>query len=365
MNIAWFRPRLEAVDVVDDAQQLIDALSRRHTIAVFEDDNAHEFVWRHHAGAFDVIVYQLDDSRASGFMWAYLLRYPGLLVLRTSAIGASRRALLAGDARSAERRRETAFDGGYSMLRAPIAASRMVVVAHRELAEALSARYPSTPIRHAASGLRQPSLATAPSDTVFGVIAGTRSAGVVARAVERARALGVSASVRSGTSPRMVLESSNVVVTLVWPPEGRAQADIIAAMASARVPIVLETSETSDWPSLNPQTWQPWQPQESRAPICVSLDPRDEEHSLVLTIKRLATEAELRRSLAAAAQAWWAEHFTIERSADAMDACLRTAAALPPPPIPEGWPRHLRSDHSDTARAILHEFGLTVDVLDR
>ena len=59
---------------------------------------------------------------------------------------------------------------------------------------------------------------------------------------------------------------------------------------------MLETEHTAGWPALDPQTWQPrgWTGQ---PPVVVSVDPRDEEHSLSLALRRLASDAALRDAL--------------------------------------------------------------------
>lgn len=43
--------------------------------------SAQEFVWRHRRRPYDLIVYQMGNARCHDYMWAYLFRYPGMLVL--------------------------------------------------------------------------------------------------------------------------------------------------------------------------------------------------------------------------------------------------------------------------------------------
>ncbi len=43
--------------------------------------SAQEFVWRHRRRPYDLTVYQMGNARCHDYMWAYLFRYPGLLVL--------------------------------------------------------------------------------------------------------------------------------------------------------------------------------------------------------------------------------------------------------------------------------------------
>ena len=94
-----------------------------------------------------------------------------------------------------------------------------------------------------------------------------------------------------------------MIVSLPWPSTGEAHTSTLAAMAARKAVIVLETTSTAEWPALDPQTWQP-RGFSADAPIVVSLDPRDEEHSLVLAIQRLSSDPELRARLGDAAYAW-------------------------------------------------------------
>jgi hypothetical protein len=76
-------------------------------------------------------------------------------------------------------------------------------------------------------------------------------------------------------------------------------------MAAGKPVIVFETLVTAGWAALDPQTWQPRGfGRESADPVAVSIDPRDEEHSLMLAIQRLSSDPGLRARLADAAQAW-------------------------------------------------------------
>jgi len=135
-----------------------------------------------------------------------------------------------------------------------------------------------------------------------------------------------------------------------------------AGMAAGRAVIVLETEITAGLPALDPQTWQPrgWTGQ---PPIVVSIDPRDEEHSLALALRRLATDAQLRESLGAAAHEWWRQHATLDHAVQAWRSILAEAITLTPPPRPSDWPRHLTANGTERARDLLAEFGATVDFL--
>ncbi len=139
----------------------------------------------------------------------------------------------------------------------------------------------------------------------FGMLPAAR-ADLLRRASSRARQAGAPAVTVDGPAER-ILEKADVIVSLPWPPSGERPAAALAAMAVRKPLIVLETTSTADWPALDPQTWQP-RGFANDPPIVVSIDPRDEEHSLMLAIHRLASDASLRRQLADAAYAWAVSH---------------------------------------------------------
>ena len=125
-----------------------------------------------------------------------------------------------------------------------------------------------------------------------------------------------------------LLPDAAVIEALGWPPDGGALTYAMAGFAASRAVIVFDGLETADWPSLDPQTWQPRAPFERRRPICVSLDPRDEAHSLRLARQRLEVDAELRASLGKAAHEWWARHATVDIAAAAFNGILEEAQSL-------------------------------------
>ena len=61
------------------------------------NDRPGQFTWRHRRQPYDLVVYQLGNSRAHDFMWSFLFRYPGLLVLHDAQVHQARALwLLAG-----------------------------------------------------------------------------------------------------------------------------------------------------------------------------------------------------------------------------------------------------------------------------
>lgn len=142
-----------------------------------------------------------------------------------------------------------------------------------------------------------------------------------------------------------------VVTALRWPPDGAALTHAIAGFAARRAVIVFDTPETADWPSLDPQTWQPRH--RTGDPICVSIDPRDEAHSLRLAIRRLERDAPLRERLGGAAHAWWHQQATVDRATAGFERLLEEARQL------TGSATIGAEDGRSLARRILDDFGLT------
>lgn len=156
---------------------------------------------------------------------------------------------------------------------------------------------------------------------------------------------------------REVEGQDDVVVALEWPVTGTALTTALAGMAAGKAVVAFETEATADWPALNPQTWRP---RDAGVPIIVSIDPRDEQHSLKLAMQRLSTDAALREQLGAAARRWWKTHATVDHAVQAWEAILAEARTLPPPSRSAEW--EAPEDGTARAREILGEFGVSVDL---
>jgi hypothetical protein len=345
---------------------LLAELGRDYAIDVVDATGAHDFTWRQARRPFDLCVYELGGDAAHDFVWPYLFHYPGVLCLRTAWVHGSRTTLLARTGRAREHADEVAFGRG-DLLHAPIRAARLVVVADRRLAARLREEHPDAVIRQVHPGWPAPSpwrkTERAGARVRFGA-ADADTAAVLSRAAGRAAASGASVEVVNGTDPAAILDAADVLVALDWPPSGEPPAAALAAMAHGKPSIVLETEATALWPALNAQDWRPRHFDAGEPPIVVSLDPRDEEHSLMLAVRRLAADPGLRQQLADAGRAWWSHHATIEKAVHAWRGVLEEAARMGTPVRPPGWPPHLQADGTDHARTVLRDFGLTVDVLE-
>jgi hypothetical protein len=323
MRLAWFAP--PHLSIRTDIAALVHALTPRHQIDVIDATRAHDFVWEHARAPYDLCVYELDNTPAHQFIWPYLVHYPGVTRLHRVTLQSSRASALAREQRLDDFEREFAFAhagatppvvrasrhiaaGPWPMIAVPLLASRITVVAHAAVEEALRADYPAARVRAITPGVERP----------------------------------------HGTTDEIVMAAE-------WPVEGAPLVGALEGFAAGRPVIVVDCPETADWPSLNPQDWQP---RSSAAPICVAIDPRDEDHSRRLAMTRLQADAGLRSRIGAAAREWWRTHATIDQAAAAFEQVLEEARRCEPPPTPDGWPAHLATDGTSRAREVLRQFGV-------
>ena len=368
MRVAWFRP-----DTAPD--RVIAGLRETHDVRIVDAGAAHDFVWQTAQGAFDLCVYELDDSAAHQYIWPYLLHYPGVAVLRTSSLHHGRALSLVHQRRDADRDAEMAFAdgagrtdapwpllrGSWSTWRVPVLASRLTVVGDHALASEIRETCPSANVVVIPPGVSDPKAGPAPSLTRAGIhvqLSGHVPPRTLASAIRRAHDAGA-APITMVTGD---LTAADVVVATQWPTCGRPLTDALSGFAAGRAVIVADTASTAHWPTLDPQTWQPRSVSigagTTEAPIAISIDLRDEEHSLMLAFIRLANDAALRTSLGRAARAWWAQHSTVAHAVARWRAVLDESRTLPVPPRPAGWPAHLDADASGTMTAVLDRFGL-------
>jgi hypothetical protein len=386
MRIAWFRP-----DSTDggDLDAVIDGLRETHDIRTIGAAAAHDFVWQAAQGAFDLCVYELDDSPAHQYIWAYLLHYPGVLVLRTVSLHDGRARALVHQHRDADRDAEMAFAdgavrtdapwplvrGSWSSWRVPVLASRVTAVADDALAAMIERECPGARVARLPAGVPDPrrgvggseaGLKTRNHDTdapMRVLVCDDGTSGAVERAVARARQAGARLQLtRMAAVETAAVHDADVIIATRWPSLGRPLLAALTGAAAGKAVVVAETESTAGWPALDPQTWQPRALATGIAPpptpMAISIDPRDEEHSLVVALTRLAGDGSLRSSLGDAARTWWAQHATVAHAIGAWHALLEEAVTLPVPRRPSGWPAHLDADGGGLASQILEEFGL-------
>ena len=379
MRIAWFRPDDATSGRGDHLDDIIVALGVHDRVTCVTEGRAHDFVWQHARGHYDLCVYELDNTARHQYMWPYLLHFPGALVLRTATLHDARRARLVHEGRRANYATEIGFAGGpthilppwhlargqWPMLRIPVTAALVTIVEDSQLQQHLQAALPEASVRLVDIGIAPAAAAGARGtngaepDGAVAILEPARET-VVRRAIARAEA---------DTGPvhvqRALVDAgrpADVAVALRWPLHGRPLVSAVQAMAAAVPVVVPELYGTAHWPAIDPQTWQPRDVDASAdgggAPAVVAIDPRDEEHSLVLALRRLLTDAPLRRAIGDAGRAWWAAHATIDRAAQAWQRVLGDAVKMRVPARPPSWPAHLDADGTALTVRLLTEAGV-------
>ncbi len=343
MRLAWFHRAADAArPLTRDSTALLAELARTHEVEAFDRQRATDFPWRHFTRPYDLCVYEIDSPHVD-FTTTYALHYPGLVLLRAPLLPDARLAgssrIVAHDATVAERLRDTY--PGATVDAVPMGIDRNLTT-HR----------PREPRRPSADSV------------AFGVL-GTENVGVAERAISRARAAGSTARLVACESLDTLL-ATDAVIAAEWPPAPEPPAEAIASMAAAMPVIVTESIVTAAWPAFDPQTWQPRGFGDLAPPIAVSIDPRDEEHSLVLAIRRLAAEPTLRRDIGDAARAWCERLPTTADAASAWTALLESVPVgqVSRPAVPEHVGQVFRpaKNGGESARAILDEFGVQLDI---
>jgi glycosyltransferase involved in cell wall biosynthesis len=128
---------------------------------------AHELPWRIDRRGYDLVVYQVGNAWCHDYMWPYIFRYPGLVVLHDAQLHHARAWALLGRGRQDDYRAEFDFDhpdapagaaeialAGYSapvyyawpMVRAVVTSARSVAVHNATVAGDLRERFPEAPI---------------------------------------------------------------------------------------------------------------------------------------------------------------------------------------------------------------------------
>jgi glycosyltransferase involved in cell wall biosynthesis len=153
------------------------------------------------------------------------------------------------------------------------------------------------------------------------------------------------------------LAASDLVVSLRWPSARETSASWLRAIAAGRPTIVTALAQQAAVPMLDPRSWAVVHGLPTLAPVepvAVGIDVLDEQHSLNLAVKRLATDSGLRARLAAAARAHWSAGHRLGHMADGYDAAME-AASRQPDPVAD-LPAHLRPEAAAHARALVNRF---------
>ncbi|MEI6668552.1 MAG: glycosyltransferase family 4 protein [Acidobacteriota bacterium] len=159
MRIAWFSPLPpDRSGIAAYCAELLPRLASGHHIEAFVDDGeggpgagrvtpmagvpirgAHDFPWQHATRPFDVCVYQVGNQRCHDYLWPYMVRYPGLVVIHDGQLHHARAASLIEGGRFDQYRAEFS----YCHPRAPRALHEVVIAG---LGEAIPSIYYDHPM---------------------------------------------------------------------------------------------------------------------------------------------------------------------------------------------------------------------------
>lgn len=155
------------------------------------------------------------------------------------------------------------------------------------------------------------------------------------------------------------LSAADVSVNLRWPTAREMSGPWLRALA-ARVPtITTDLSHLVEIPSLDPRTWLVSHTSEGSTPepVSVAIDILDEDHSLRLAMRRLASDTSLRDRLAHAGFLYWEREHRFERMVDDYERLIVRAIETPAPQAAQ-LPAHLRQSGETRLHDILNAFGL-------
>lgn len=422
------------------SSEVVTALRHDHQIDVYVDSSpgsadgqvdlstvdgprsAHDFVWQHHKRPYDLTIYQVGNSSHHDFLWPYLFRYPGLVVLHDAHLHHARAAALLRQRRVADYRAEFAANhpqisadlaelavAGFDthllyqapMTRLMVDTSRVTAVHARGMVASLREQSPSAIIdgislghgtmvsserRSTARTQVRQRLAVPPDGALFGVFGGLTPekrvpqilaafaavrrylpdawlllAGAPASHYEPAEDIAqhrledrvvVTGYLEGDPELTDHLAACDVSLNLRWPTAREVSGPWLRSLAAGVPTITLHLAHMTDVPSLDPRTWSlsgcsvPTSC-DAAEPVTVAVDVLDEDHSLRLAMRRLASDAELRGKLSAAGLRYWQREHSHERMLG--DYRRVIARALETPRQGVRLPPHL----TDSAEAVL------------
>ncbi len=155
------------------------------------------------------------------------------------------------------------------------------------------------------------------------------------------------------------IAACDIALTLRWPTAREVSGPWLRCLAAGKPTIVVDLAHLVNVPSLDPRTWQPntaFVPRPSE-PCCVAIDILDEDHSLRLAMRRLATDPALRATLGSAARDYWKREHSIDGMAADYRRVIALALSRPAPAV--GLPAHLVDDGDRMLRRTLEPFSLS------
>jgi glycosyltransferase involved in cell wall biosynthesis len=388
--------------------------------------DAHDWLWKRRRAAYDLVVYQLGNASCHDYMWAYLARYPGLVVLHDPRLHHARARQLLSRGRFDDYRREFWYDhpdavhdfveyavdglGGpiyyaWSMLRVVMRTARLVAVHNERVASDLREAFPGVRVESIRLGTPPPAADPAARGRIRSALGVGENAVLFASFGKVTAEKRIDAIVRAlGT---LAGEGADVHLLLAGDASGYASLarDLAASAAAARVhttgylpdaavddhlaaadaclclrwPTALESSASwlqclaagrptvvSDLAHLvDVPTIDPRSRRVSRAgvdPVAIAIDLLDEERALVAAMRALAGDRPLRETLGRAGRDYWSANHTVDAMAADYRRIIALAVAQPAPRVTD-LPAHFLEDHTGRAREQARRYGVDVDIL--
>jgi glycosyltransferase involved in cell wall biosynthesis len=181
VRLAWFSPLPPSTSgIAAYSAELLPLLRHHLEIDTFDEANAQDFVWMHRRRPFDLTLFQLGNAACHDYQWAYLFRYPGVVVLHDAQLHQARALFLTKRwpprrddylAEFSANHPEAPPDVGelvalgamggslfqhWPLIRLVIERARMTIVHNARLADELRDRHPHATIEALAMGVADP-----------------------------------------------------------------------------------------------------------------------------------------------------------------------------------------------------------------
>jgi len=404
--IAWFSP-LPPVrsGIAAYSAELVPRLGASFTIDPYPESTAHDFVWRARQHPYDLVVYHLGNAPCHDYMWAYLVRYPGLVILHDARLHHARARQLLQQGRHDDYRQEFSYDypevdsavaqyaieglGGpiyylWPMLRVVMRTARHVAVHNARVAAELRDAYPETPISVIRMGVPMPVVDD-------GARAARRRSLSLPNGAFVFAAFGkVTAEKRIATMLRalaaLVAGGRDVYLLLVGDADGYTTLadDLSACGVADRVRVTGWIDDAAiggylaaadaclclRWPTAE-ETSASWlrclaagratvisdlaHLIDVPARVALRVDLLDETASLEQAMRHLVDDPAARNAIAREGHGYWSAHHSLDAMVADYQRLLPLAAAQPAPQ-PTDLPAHFTDDYSAPTRAILERF---------
>ena len=154
------------------------------------------------------------------------------------------------------------------------------------------------------------------------------------------------------------IAACDVSLNLRWPTAREISGPWLRALAAGRPTITIDLAHLADTPALDPRTWRVngIATRDMIEPVCVAIDLLDEDHSLRVAMRRLASDPALRASLGAAGRRYWTREHSMPRMVEDYERILADAAARPAPDVL--LPAHLVTNGDRVLQRVADEFGV-------